>query len=45
MNGFYRMPELAAVWNAAADTDFGWIIKLLMLTGQRKEEIRKPSMV
>ena len=30
--------ELAAVWNAAGDTDFGWIIKLLILTGQRKEE-------
>jgi integrase len=31
--------ELAAVWLAAGDDDFGNIIKLLMLTGQRRSEI------
>jgi integrase len=31
--------ELAAVWKAAPDNDYGKIIKLLMLTGQRRDEI------
>ena len=31
--------ELAAVWRAAPDSDFGRIVKLLMLTGQRRDEI------
>jgi integrase len=31
--------ELVAVWNAAPDGDFGRIVKLLMLTGQRRDEI------
>jgi integrase len=31
--------ELAAIWKAAPDSDYGRIIKLLMLTGQRREEI------
>jgi integrase len=31
--------ELAAIWNAAGDGDYGTIVKLLMLTGQRREEI------
>lgn len=31
--------ELAAVWNAAPDNDYGVIVKLLMLTAQRREEI------
>ncbi len=31
--------ELAAIWNAAADNDYGNIIKLLMLTAQRRDEI------
>jgi integrase len=31
--------ELRAVWNACRDDDFGAIVKLLMLTGQRREEI------
>jgi integrase len=31
--------ELAAIWKAAADNDYGRIIRLLMLTGQRRDEI------
>ena len=31
--------ELAAIWKACADDDFGRIVKLLILTGCRREEI------
>jgi integrase len=31
--------ELAAIWNAAGDDDFGRIVKLLILTGCRRSEI------
>ena len=31
--------ELRLVWNACRDDDYGRIVKLLMLTGQRREEI------
>ena len=31
--------ELVALWNAAPASDFGRIVKLLMLTGQRRDEI------
>jgi integrase len=31
--------ELAKVWRACADDDFGRIIRLLALTGQRREEV------
>jgi integrase len=31
--------ELKAIWNALPDGDFGTIVKLLMLTGQRRQEI------
>jgi hypothetical protein len=31
--------ELAAIWKACSDDDFGRIIKLLILTGQRQAEI------
>lgn len=31
--------ELAAIWNAAPDNDYGRIVRLLMLTGQRRHEI------
>jgi integrase len=31
--------ELAAIWHALPDGDFGVVIKLLMLTGQRSSEI------
>jgi integrase len=31
--------ELAAIWRAAGNDDFGRIVKLLMFTGQRREEI------
>jgi len=31
--------ELAAIWNALPEGDFGTIVKLLMLTGQRRAEI------
>jgi integrase len=31
--------ELRSIWNAAGDDDYGIILKLLMLTGQRREEI------
>jgi integrase len=32
-------PELATVWRAAGDDDFGRIVKLLILTGQRRTEV------
>jgi integrase len=32
-------PELAAIWNAVNDSDFGRIVKLLILTAQRRNEI------
>src|SRR5215203_337466 len=32
-------PELAAIWNEATDSDFGRIVKLLMLTAQRRNEM------
>ena len=32
-------PELAAVWNAAPENDYGRIVRLLVLTGQRRDEI------
>jgi integrase len=32
-------PELVDVWLAAGDDDFGVIVKLLILTGQRLREI------
>jgi integrase len=31
--------ELAAVWNACGDDDYGKIIRLLILTGARRDEI------
>jgi integrase len=31
--------ELVAVWTSAPDSEFGRIVKLLMLTGQRRDEI------
>jgi integrase len=31
--------ELAAVWRAASDDDFGRIVRLLLLTGQRRTEV------
>ena len=31
--------EIVEVWNALEDDDFGRIVKLLLLTGQRREEI------
>jgi integrase len=31
--------ELVKIWNAAPDSDFGRIVKLLVLTGQRRDEI------
>jgi len=31
--------ELAAIWRAASDDDFGRIVKLLVLTGQRRSEV------
>ncbi len=31
--------ELVAVWKAAPDSDYGRIVKLLILTGQRRDEI------
>jgi integrase len=33
------IPELAAVWNACGDNAYGAIVRLLILTGQRREEI------
>ena len=37
--------ELAAIWKAAPDNDYGRIVKLLMLTAQRREEIGGLAMV
>jgi integrase len=31
--------ELAAIWNEAGDDDFGKIVRLLILTGQRRSEV------
>jgi integrase len=31
--------ELLAIWNAAGDDDFGKVVKLLLLTGQRRSEV------
>jgi integrase len=31
--------ELVSVWNGAPDNDYGRIVKLLLLTGQRRDEI------
>jgi integrase len=31
--------ELAIIWHALPDSDYGKIVKLLILTGQRREEI------
>ena len=31
--------ELAAIWKAAPDDNYGRIVKLLMLTGQRRDEV------
>jgi integrase len=31
--------ELAAVWKACSDDDYGRIVRLLILTGQRREEV------
>lgn len=31
--------ELAAVWRACGDNDYGRIVRLLILTGQRREEV------
>jgi integrase len=31
--------ELAAIWNAAGDDAYGRIVRILMLTGQRRQEI------
>ena len=31
--------ELAAIWKAAPENDYGRIVRLLMLTGQRRDEI------
>ncbi len=32
-------PELAAIWNSLPSSDYGAIVKLLALTGQRRDEI------
>jgi integrase len=32
-------PELSAIWRAAGDSDYAAIMKLLILTGQRREEV------
>jgi integrase len=31
--------EMAAIWNACGDDDYGRIVRLLALTGQRREEV------
>jgi integrase len=31
--------ELVKIWSACRDDDFGWIVRLLMLTAQRRDEI------
>lgn len=32
-------PEIAAIWRAAGDDDFGRVVKLLILTGSRRSEV------
>src|SRR5262249_44414436 len=34
-----KEPELVEVWNACLDDDYGRIVRLLILTGQRRQEI------
>jgi integrase len=34
-----RDTELAAIWKACRDDDYGRIVQLLILTGQRREEV------
>jgi integrase len=34
-----KLPELAAIWRSCDDSDFGKIVRLLILTGCRREEI------
>jgi integrase len=31
--------ELVQIWGACRDNDYGWIVRLLILTGQRREEV------
>jgi integrase len=31
--------DLKAIWQALPESDYGWIVRLLILTGQRREEI------
>jgi integrase len=31
--------ELVMIWNAAGESDYGRVVKLLLLTGQRREEV------
>jgi integrase len=31
--------ELARIWTACRDDDYGWIVRLLILTGHRREEV------
>ena len=31
--------ELGAIWNDAPDNDYGRIVRMLLLTGQRRDEI------
>jgi integrase len=31
--------ELAVIWNACRDDDYGRILRLLILTGQRRQEV------
>jgi integrase len=33
------LPELAELWRANGEDDYGWIVRLLILTGQRREEV------
>src|SRR5262249_35817186 len=32
-------PEIVAIWKACFEDDYGWIVRLLILTGQRRTEI------
>ncbi len=38
-NGFSRRRSLSAIWRASGDDDYGRIVRLLLLTAQRRDEV------
>ena len=42
-SGVLSNDELRAIWHALPDTDYGRVVKLLIMTGQRRDEIGRLS--